>query len=181
MNDTQWTTLTINNAIPSGAAFGYEQTTGASCFIPASVMFNTGAQIGDTVEALLIENPNLVARARTPYMVQQLQTSSRHASPTVTPRPAPIVTPTSNTADLAEFVEDRMQDGGVWTVAELLSEYGAAPDDTRAQHIVASVLRSMFAHKECSTWVMYTNGDATVAAKEWFSCFPNNVDVAEWE
>ena len=186
MNDTQWTTLTINNAIPSGAAFGYDQITGASCFIPANVMFNTGAQIGETVEALLIDNPNLAARARTPYMVQHLRQSSRQASPILTPRPAPIVTPTSNKADLEQFVIDTMRNGGVWTVGALLDEYR---EDPRALRIgieqetstVAATLYTMFTDRDCAKWVLYTNGSHSTPQKEWFSCYPNNVEVDEWE
>jgi len=183
VNDTQWVTLTINNAIPSGAAFGYDQITGASCFIPASVMFSTGAQIGEMVEVLLIDNPNLAARARTPYMVQHLRKASRQASPILTPRTAPIVTPTRPPTDLAEFVRTCLHSGGVWTITDILAEadVSVSSEDPRAQYIISSTLRTMFANNECAMWTMYTNGDATIPQRTWFSCFPQNVDVAEWE
>jgi hypothetical protein len=186
VNDKQWTTLTINNAIPSGAAFGYDQTTGVSCFIPASVMFNTGAQIGETVEALLIDNPNLAARARTPYMVQYLQPTSRQAAPTVTPRAAPNVAPSNQTVNLPAFVRDRMRNGGVWTVNSLLDEYREDPTSIligieHETSIVSATLHTMFANSECAKWVLYTNGSQIMAREEWFSCYPEKVDVDEWE
>jgi hypothetical protein len=182
VTDQQWTTLIINNVIPSGAAFGFDQTTGASCFIPASVMFNTGAQIGEQVDVLLIDNPNLVARSRTPYMVQYLQPASRHAVPTVSLRHAP----SNQTVGLAEFVRDRMRNGGVWTVGALLDEYREDPRSTRIgidQEIrtVAATLHLMFTNSECAKWVMYKNGTQTTAAEEWYGCYPDRVDVDEWE
>jgi hypothetical protein len=180
-------TVTITNVILTGSAFAVKHGTGESCFIPTSVMFAAGLQVGDTVEALLIKNPNELVAHRTPYMVRFVKPSTFvvAAAPPVAPvapvKPEPVFSP----AEVDAFVRQRMKEGGVWTVATMFEEYMQDPAATRTDNLpaynaVSYALRKMFDNDECAKWSMWTKASQSKPGREWYSCHPNKVDVDEW-
>lgn len=178
----QFTTLTITNVIPSGAAFGMTYETGDSCFIPTGIMHSCGASAGDTVDAILIDNPNESARGRTPYMARYIKPNSMVLAPIVAPAPEK---PVFNVSDVIAHVRNRMQQGGVWTVSSMFKDYMNDPDATRDDNLqvynaISAYLRKMFDGDECAKWSMWTKASQSKPGREWFSCFPSRVDVDEW-
>jgi len=177
MNLGMFEPITVTNTIMSGAAFGIRQGTGESCYIPVSVM-QSGINAGDTVEAILIVNPNEDVKHRTPYMV-------RYIKP-VTPAPTANPQPVSNTEDVEAHVRSRMKEGGVWTVLTMFQDYmddddAVREDNTRVYNAVSTSLRKMFDNDECAKWSMWTKASQSKVGREWFSCYPSSVEVAEWE
>lgn len=178
---TAFSTITITNTIPSGSAFAVKHGTGESCFVPASVMYTTSLKPGDTVEALLIQNPNEAVVHRTPFMVRFVKTDMADA-----PKPQPVkLEPVFDPAEVESFVRQRMKEGGVWTVASLFSEYmqddeAVRGDNTPAYNTISNTLRKMFDNDECAKWSMWTKASQSKPGREWFSCHPGRVDVDEW-
>ena len=184
MPDSIYSTLTVTNTLPSGAAFAIQHGTGASCYIPATVVYNTKASPGDVVQAILVDNPNLDVKDRTPYMAQYIKPQQLDLNiPAPAPAPAPAV---STRARVEDFVCAEMHAGGVWTVLSMFREYmkddeAVREDDTQAYNAVSATLRRMFDDDECAKWSMWSKKSQTRVGREWFSCYPRNVDVAEWE
>ena len=188
MPDSIYSTLTVTNTLPSGAAFAIQHGTGASCYIPATVVYNTKASPGDVVQAILVDNPNLDVKDRTPYMAQYIKPQQLDLIDAVLnlwpdAAPAPTV---STRATVEDYVRAEMHAGGVWTVLSLFREYmkddeAVREDDTQAYNAVSAALRRMFDDDGCAKWSMWSKKSQTRAGREWFSCYPRNVDVAEWE
>lgn len=174
-------TVTITNFIVSGAAFGVKHGTGESCFIPASIMSTTGFREGDTVEAILIRNPNSLVVERTPYMVRFIKPKEPAAKVEPVAAPEPVFNP----AEVEQFVRQRMKEGGVWTVASMFEEFMQDPEATRTDNLpayntISHTLRKMFDNDECAKWSMWTKASQSKPGREWFSCYPNRADVDEW-
>lgn len=176
--DSAYSKVTVTNTIPSGAAFAVKHGTGESCYIPASLTFTTKVQPGDIVDAILIENPNEDVKNRTPYMV-------RFIKPDVARTASAPVAMGFDAAGCAAHVRERMLEGGVWTVASMFSDYMDDPDAQRTDNqqaytAVSNTLRKMFNDGECAKWAMWAKASQTKPSREWFSCYPNKVDVDEW-
>lgn len=184
MDTSLYTTITVTNEIATGAAFGIKHGTGESCFIPASIMFTTKLRPGDTAEAVLIPNPNELVAHRTPHMVRFVKPRTDTQTP---PAPQPVkMVPVFNPAEVEKFVRDHMKAGGVWTVSSLFEDYLKDPEAVREDHpqaynAVSNTLRKMFDNDECAKWSMWTKASQSKPGREWFSCYPNKADVAEWE
>jgi hypothetical protein len=58
-----------NSAGGSGGMFGTVHGSGESCYLPASIVHASGAQVGDVSEVIVVENPNEECTDRTPYLV----------------------------------------------------------------------------------------------------------------
>ena len=197
MTEIDYATITITNAIPSGAAFGVKHGTGESCYLPATVMFMSGAKPGDVAEVILIENPNDEVRARTPYMVRYVKPAMFNpvfsglplvaqafppsvVAQTPAPEPAPML------EDVTKYVRATMLKGGVWTVSSLYRGFLKNEDATRTDNLqvynwVSYAVRTMFDNDECAKWSMWTKKSQSKPGRDWFSCYPQSVDVAEWE
>lgn len=176
-------TIIITNEISTGSAFAVKHDSGESCFVPASIMVNLGLKPGDTVEALLIKNPNAEVAHRTPYMVRFVKRDP--AAPAPVPAEPVKPEPVFDAAEVDAFVRMRMKGGGVWTVATMFEEYMGDPEATRTDNLqaynaVSASLRRMFDNDECAKWSMWTKASQSKPGREWFSCFPNRVDVDEW-
>lgn len=174
--------VTIANVIDTGAAFAVRHGTGESCYIPATVMFSSGAKAGDVANAHLIVNPTDRVRDRTPYMITFLDLGSQGELPLEHPAPVPEL---SLVERARHFTINTMKEGGVWTGATMFDEFMGNGAD-RASHLevyntIARTLRKMFADGECAKWVMYRTASQTKASKEWFGCYPNRVDVDEFD
>lgn len=173
--------ITVTNSIPSGAAFAIKHGTGESCYIPASLSYTTKVQPGDIVDAILIENPNEDVKHRTPYMVRFIKPeATRMAAKPVKQEPV------FDAADCEEHVRERMLEGGVWTVASMFQDYmgdenAKRTDNNAAYTTVSNMLRKMFNADECAKWSMWAKASQTKPSREWFSCYPDNVDVDEWD
>lgn len=189
MNTTEYTSILVTNVIPSGAAFALRHDTKESCFIPANLVSMSAIQPGDTVSALLIDNPNDSVRMRTPYMVCHVKDNY----PVATPEPAVQLelalgveaTPMVSRADMAVYVRKCMREGGVWTVSGLYQRYMNNPDAAREDNLAAyngisAALRKMFDNDECAKWSMWSKASQSKPGREWFSCYPSRVDVDEW-
>jgi hypothetical protein len=187
--DNVFDTVTVTNIITSGSAFAVKHKTGESCFVPASIMYTANLKAGDTVEALLIRNPNEMVVHRTPYMVRFVKSPAPTIADVAPPIVAPVAPvapkPAFDPAEVEAFVRQRMKGGGVWTVATMFEEYMGNPQATRmdnlpAYNAVSYSLRKMFDNDECAKWSMWTKASQAKVGREWFSCYPNRVDVDEW-
>lgn len=182
--DTNYNKITVTNTIPSGAAFAIKHGTGESCYIPASLAFTTKVHPGDIVDAILIENPNEDVKHRTPYMVRFIKPDAARTESAAPPVPAPVKME-FDAAGCTATVRARMREGGVWTVASMFADYMDDPTAKRADHpqaylTVSNTLRSMFNNEECAKWSMWAKASQTKPSREWFSCYPDTVDVDEW-
>lgn len=182
-----YSAVTITNSIPSGAAFAIKHGTGDACYIPATVMFTSNAKPGDVVEALLVDNPNDEVRDRTPYMARYIKAMQLEL-PLPNPAPAPITpqTPAFNRTEVEAHVRMAMKEGGVWTTLTMFRDYmldedAVREDNVQAYNAVSTALRKMFDEDECAKWSMWSRKSQTKVGREWFSCYPQNVEVAEWE
>jgi len=171
--------VTVTNLIQSGAGFATKHGSGESCYIPATVVHATGVKPGDIVKATLVHNPAEDVQHRTPYLV----TYVRRAEPVQLHFDLDEPKPTTSVDD---FVRQTMREGGVWTVARLFQEYknddeARRSDDVTTYNRISTVLRDMYGKGECSKWSFYRSSAQTKPGKEWFSCFPDRVDVDEFE
>jgi hypothetical protein len=183
------TSITISNIIATGAAFAIKHGTGESCYIPATVMFASGAKPGSVVNAELISNPNEFVRERTPYMVRYIEATVPEQLDLPLETPAQAVQPvdTSETVRqrIYKYVERQLRAGGVWTVSEMFSAYAedfnASGGVNSYEYIaVRDAIRSVFDKGNCAKWSLYTSSSNTKSTKDWYSCYPNSVDVAEF-
>ena len=184
-------TITITNVIHTGSAFGVKHSTGESCFIPTSVMSAADLRSGDTVPAFLVPNPNAAVAHRTPWLVRYVHRQKEELPVTHAPAPEPVVStpavaPPTVRATIETFVRSKMLEGGVWTVGSMYREYLGNPEAKRADNLpvynrVMAVLVKMFDADECAKWSMWAKASQTKPGKEWYSCYPKTVDVAEWE
>ena len=195
MTSGTYNSVTITNSIPSGAAFAVKHGTGDSCYIPAVVMFASNARPGDVVEAVLVDNPNPDACDRTPYMARYirpvqlemaLETLVPEPEPESESEPEPEPEPTFSRAMVAARVREIMKEGGVFTTLTMFQFYldddGATREDNlQVYNAVSATLRKMFDNDECAKWSMWGRKSQVRASREWFSCYPQNVEVAEWE
>lgn len=168
--------ITVTNTIESGAAFAIKHGTGETCYIPASVSYTSKVKPGAVRDAILIPNPNVDARDRTPYMVRYIPPDQNDTPP----KPAPAYDP----SEVVAYTKRVLRAGGVWTADQIVTDYtkGAAPDspDYRAVRVAAlTTMRKMFDEADCTKWVRFEPGK-TVPSTEWYACHPENVDVDEW-
>lgn len=167
MSEPTTHTITITNQIAkTGTGFGVVSGTGESCFIPPRVMQATCGAIGDTFVARLVKNPIEQRRDHTPYMVTGMQR------------------PDSETDDaVRQFVHDTLRAGDVWTVGELFFEYTSGKPLKSDPELFAAIdahARAFFAAGECARFVLERAANAGVS-KVWYTCHPDDADVAEWD
>ena len=186
-NDQIPATITITNALPSGAAFGIAHSpVGANCYIPANIVNVFGnLKCGDLLDAKIIRNPIEANIERTPYMAV-------HIKPLITP-----VTPTESDGEPAQeptlsleeqarqFTRETLLAGGVWTLNEVFQEF-VGPNAVVAYNMavytaIDTTLRTMFDNGETSKWAMWNKCGQERASRVWYSCYPERVDVAEFE
>lgn len=182
MNPGAFQRITIVNTLHTGAAFGVLYDTGDNCYVPASVL--GASQAGDECDALLVDNPNVDARDRTPYMVRFIKRDAP-APVTYAPTPEPAK-PVFDREEVEKHVRMVMKEGGVWTVLTMFQDYmgddeAVREDNVQAYNTVSTTLRKMFENDECAKWSMWTKASQSKSGRDWFSCYPQNVEVAEWE
>lgn len=173
---------TVTNVIPEGAGFAIKHETGESCYIPASVVHSANIRPGMVIEAQMVINPMEANRERTPYLVTYVPTKA----PVQMELPLDGGAAESTPADIKAFVKRTMNAGGVWTTLELFQEYmgdqfAKHGDSPEIYATIGNEQRRMFNEDECSKWSFYRRGSQSKASREWFSCYPENVDVAEFE
>lgn len=187
--------VTITNLVASGAGFAVRHGTGESCYIPQTVIHAAGARAGAVVEAMLVENPHEDNRHRTPYLVTYIH-------------PTKVTSPVQLEMDLGErdtalseqlkdwapkhtiegakkFTRETMLEGGVWTNTELFHEYMGEGADREANlpiySAIGNTLRAMFQSDECAKWTLWRKASQKKASKDYYSCYPDSVEVAEFE
>lgn len=189
--------VTITNIVQSGAGFAIKHGTGESCYIPQSVVYASGVVPGDVVTAALVTNPHEDNRSRTPYLVVFVE------------RGETTVTPVQMEMDLGEndnafsdalkdwepkytvdgaktFTRKTMLEGGVWTNLDMFREYVEDDTATRDDNLpvynaIGRTMREMFQNDECAKWSMWRKGSQSKSGRDWFSCYPQFVEVAEFE
>lgn len=189
--------VTITNIVGSGAGFAIKHGTGESCYIPQSVVYASGIVPGDVVTAALVTNPHEDNRHRTPYLVVFVE------------RGETAVTPVQMEMDLGEhdnafsdalkdwepehtpekakaFTRKTMREGGVWTNLDMFREYLEDDNATRSDNLpiynaIGNAMRSMFDADECAKWSMWRKASQSKSGRDWFSCCPQFVEVAEFE
>lgn len=191
--------VTITNIVQSGAGFAIKHGTGESCYIPQSVVYASGVVPGDVVTAALVTNPHEDNRSRTPYLVVFVE----RGETTVTPVQMEMdlgendnafsealkgfdPKPKHTTAGAKEFTRKTMLEGGVWTNLEMFREYveddtATRDDNPQVYGAIGTALRTMFEADECAKWSMWRKGSQSRAGRDWFSCYPQFVEVAEFE
>lgn len=102
------------------------------------------------------------------------------------PAPAPVP---SLKERATKHVEATMAAGGVWRFATMFADFMRAegkPGADRARHMdeywaVAHAMRHVFDTDRCAKWTLYSKASNQKASKEWYSCHPHTIDVAEFE
>lgn len=61
--------MTITNESNTGGIFGVINGSGESCYIPIRLLESITTIRGDVLNALVVDNPNVGAAGRTPYLV----------------------------------------------------------------------------------------------------------------
>ena len=188
MNNDQITaTITITNALPSGAAFGIAHSpVGANCYIPANIVNVFGnLKCGDLLDAKIIRNPIEANIERTPYMAVHIKPLITPVTPTesaVEPAQEPTL---SLEAQARQFTRDTLLAGGVWTLNEVFQEFvgpnAVVADNMGVYTAIDTTLRTMFDNGETSKWAMWNKCGQERASRVWYSCYPDRVDVAEFE
>jgi len=180
--------IIYTNTTRSGSGFGVVQETGASCFIPKTVIHATNMQLYNIYTVFLVPNRteglSSPPKNVTPWMVAFVEPNS--AVPTqlgaqlemTLPPPA---APEPEPEEVAKRVRDRMREGGVWTVGDLFEllypQYSRA-DNRRVYNSVSHALRGMYDKGECAKWTMVRNVEQERASRDWFSCHPDKVYLA---
>jgi|FLOH01.1.fsa_nt_gi hypothetical protein len=185
MNPGIFETATIINIIHTGAAFGVLHGTGANCYIPAMVL-GTDLEVGAEVSVLLVDNPNEDARYRTPYMVRFVRRAPFDSDPNKISISLAAPDPVFDRAGVEAHVRAKMNAGGVWKVLTMFQDYmgndeATREDNLQAYNTVSAILRKMHDSAECAKWSFWAKGAQSKPSREWFSCYPQKIEVAEWE
>jgi hypothetical protein len=153
-------TIIVTHILPSGTAFGATTTRPTEAvFIPASVSRSTDIVVGQEVEAQLV--PNTMQPERTPWFAARLK-----------------LKPVSGGSELVNAkVKKVMRDGGVWTAGTMATELG---DGTGTAETLTE-LNAMFNQGLCAKFELWKNPGHMAPAKQWFTCYPDHVEVDEWE
>jgi hypothetical protein len=172
------TTIQITHILPTGTCFGVTQDKPQdkpveSVFIPGTVARDLGLVVGQAVEALLV--PNSHQPERTPWLAAKIDLVPPAASTPTTPPAAEL--------SIADRVHEVMRDGGVWTVATMFEELFPGADKSagiKDYNAISTALRSMFARNHCAKFQLWRSPDQSKPGREWFTCYPEKADVAEW-
>ena len=174
-------TVAAISVLPSGAAFAVRLDDGSSCYIPLNVAQSVGVALGDDFTAKLV--PNRFARKpdRAPWLAVHIE---RAAVPASRAAPVQYAMPfeepghAASPEPVASRVRDLMRGGDVWTVRSVHDELGGGASAFTAIH---AALQSMFSTGECAKFAMWRSETQRSPAREWYTCYPDRADVAEWE
>ena len=188
-NPTIVASATVTNVIPNGAGFAIKHGTGETCYIPAGVVKSASICAGQVIEAQMVINPMEDNRGRTPYLVTYVPSREpfQMELPLYAPdQAAPVADNGFNRAEVCAHVRTVMQEGGVWSTLTMFQDYmgddeAKRDDDLLVYNAVSATLRKMFDEDACAKWSMWTRKSQARPGREWFSCHPKNVEVAEWE
>ncbi len=148
----------------TAAAFGTRQDTGETVFIPPSVTRAMNPQIGDILHATLVPSP------ATGMSSQWFLTSAVPA----------VAGDEGEMPALIGLVHSRLAEGGVWTPDRLAAELPYdMPFDARVA-IARAAADDLCAKGACSKFILFENGSRS-ASGFWFTCFPRDADVDEFE
>lgn len=185
-------TVVIANILPSGAAFAVRLDNGDNCYVPVNVAASVSVSLGDELNARLVPNRFPDKAERTPWLTVHLS----KAAPA--PAPAPhrpvqfampfsqfdVITTAEPKVTIADRVREVLRKGGVWTQGELFEELfpGRTRGDGLADYnAISAAVRGMYAKGECAKFQMWRSSDQSKPSREWFTCYPERADVAEWE
>lgn len=152
------THITIHNVI-EGAAFAIAEHDGGQVFVPRGMrMMYENLEPGARFRATLVPN---------------------RAKPEQTPWFALIMVPEDDTGPLtAETVLRLMREtGGVWTPAEVAEELGG-PKASAGR--AAALLESLYMTGAIDKFAHLRSGQGK-PVRLWYSAYPDDADVSEWE
>jgi hypothetical protein len=66
-------------------------------------------------------------------------------------------------------------------VLERLVTTEGTTSNSKEYNAVGHTLRAMFNNDDCAKYVFYRKGSQSRASKEFFLCYPNNVELVEYE
>lgn len=180
MNNQIHGLITVTNILESTVGFATYLDTMETCYVPSSVITSGRLEVGKTYHARLTANKNVIKKDRTPWLVTY---ASSNAPMEQLELDLTMLPPTIPLTKVEEDVRAMMLAGGVWTTGSMFAEL--YPKLTRVSHPseynkVSHVLRAMFRDDECTKWMKWASSQQTKPSAEWFSCFPETVDVAEF-
>lgn len=160
------TPIIITNVLPTRTSFGVTDNGAAeSVFIPSRVSTVCDLAVGQRVEASLV--PNSREPERTPWLAIHISLDG-----------SDISSGREQWELVKEKVRGVMSEGGVWT-AETMADQLSIKEEKEKNQVVAA-LHSLFAHGECAKFQMWRKPDYNKPDCEWFTMFPDNVEVDEW-
>lgn len=176
--------VTVTNITHNGTAFGVDHSTGADCLIPRRVMESISPQVGETVQAILVANPNEEWRDRVPRMVRYIKVAegpSQLAQEVIAklgvqkdPKPEPEPEPE---IDISQQARDLLERGGVWTHQQMLV---AIVEDASATYLthpkeygkIGAMIKAMHKNGECARLSLRHKADQSRSGRDWYTCFP---------
>lgn len=188
------TTVIVANVLPSGAAFAVRMDNGDNCYVPVTVAAAAKVVVGTETIARLVPNRFPDKADRTPWLAVHMSPALETTTSTPPVRPVQYAMPFSEfeldeqpqpaLPTVADRVRAVMQEGGAWTVGSMFEEL--FPGKTRGDGLsdynaVSTALRKLFADGLCAKYSMWRTSEQSKPSREWFTCHPDRVDVAEWE
>jgi len=158
------TPIVVTHILDSKTAFGATKTSPSEgVFIPSKISEMFDLVAGQEVEATLV--PNTMQPDRTPWLAIRVK-----------PIPPATLRKEAKVKELVSAkVERILKSGGVWTVQDLAEEL-----ETNDRASIKKSLHSMYARGDCAKFQMLWASDNGDPSAEWFTCHPENADVAEW-
>jgi hypothetical protein len=190
--------IIVANILPSDFGFGICADTGEGCFIPSKLIKSGSLEIGEQYVVRMTPN-RADQREQTPWQVVSIGYHipvAAMAPPTPTPTPTPIPTPTAPVQvkpqpeiDIPIMVRQTMLLGGIWDQGSMFDylcprasrNTEGTTSNSKEYNAVGHTLRAMFNNDDCAKYVFYRKGSQSRASKEFFLCYPNNVELVEYE
>jgi hypothetical protein len=109
-------------------------------------------------------------------------TYSYHTTAPVQVKPQPEI-------DIPMMVRQTMLLGGIWDQGSMFDylcprasrNVVNTTNNSKEYNAVGHTLRAMFNNDDCAKYVFYRKGSQSRASKEFFLCYPNNVELVEYE
>ena len=155
--------IIITARIGNGYAFAASDALEGSIFISAKIAKAADVRAGE--QYLAVIERNKVMPERTAWYAQRVFPSDSVAE--------------QRREDLAVAQRCLREIGGVWTPQELAERMGG-PEDTRLARAIAAAEHQYSSVGGVTKFVRF-DGPFTGGSQTWYTCSPEDADVAEWD
>ena len=182
-------TIIVSNILPTQVAFGVRMDNGEQCYVPSTVSMAAAMEIGLEYKVKLVQNQDEERAKRTPWIAIWVNPFQHSEYETIDQALHQLknaeLTPPKQEVSVASRVRHTMLLGGVWNNASmfeaLFPNMKRTDNGNKEYNAVGAALRYMHDHDECAKYTMYRKGSQTKPSAEWFACFPENVEIEEYE